>query len=54
MQGMFAPWMLPEKENQPGVVDFKPRRCVRGIENLWTWHAQAILSTIRNAQLPEF
>lgn len=54
LQGMFAPWMLPEKENQPGVVDFKPRRCVRGIENLWTWHTQAILSIIRNAQLPEF
>ena len=54
MQGIFEPWMIPDKENQPGVVDFKPREMVPNLENLWSWNHMALLHTIMFAQLPEF
>lgn len=54
MQGMFEPWMIPDKENQPGVVDFKPREIVPNLENLWSWNSMALLHTVMFAQPPEF
>lgn len=52
MQGMFEPWMIPDKENQPGVVDFKPREMVPNLENLWSWNSMALLHTVMFAQPP--
>lgn len=54
MQSMYEPWQLPEKENQPGVIDFKPRECVPDLENLWSWSAIASRATLIKARTPDF
>lgn len=54
MQGMYEPWMLPEKEGELGVSDFKPNRCMPGIGNIWAWSLMADLHTLKYARTPDF
>lgn len=52
--GMFAPWMLPEKEGMPGIVDFKPRQMEPYCDNIWTRDLIRILSMIEHAKFQDF
>lgn len=51
--GMFAPFMLPGRENEPGVVDFKARE-MSGCTNLWTISQMRMMHTLLFREAPEY
>ncbi len=50
---MFEPWMLPEKENSIGIIDFRARK-MTGCSNLWTRDSMNILSLVESGLMPDF
>lgn len=50
---IFSPYMIPESENEPGIVDFRARE-LSGCTNIWTMTALGDLYTLFHAQAPEY
>ncbi len=51
--GVFAPYMLPGGDDEPGVADFKARE-MSGCTNLWTISYLRLMYTLKYAKAPEF
>ena len=51
---MFEPWMLPEEEGEPGVVDFKHREKVTCGSSIVERDLFNLMHTLMTASLPDF
>ena len=49
---MFEPWMIMERENEPGVIDFHARD-LTGCTNLWTIDYMNLLHMVEYAEMPD-
>ncbi len=51
---MFAPWMLPESDDEPGIIDFIPRKTETFCDDIWSRDMTRILCAVEHAQMPDF
>lgn len=50
---IFSPYMIPEREDAPGIVDFRARE-LTGCTNIWTMTALGNLYTLFHTQPPDY
>ncbi len=51
---MFEPWMMPDEEDEPGVIDFKVRDEVKCGISIVERDLFNLLHTVMMAELPDF
>lgn len=51
---MFEPWMLPEEQNEPGVMDFRHREEVECGSSIVERNCFELLDTLMQGRLPDF